>query len=600
MSFVFPSQIDVFGLVVVEALGAGLATVMNSAAGSAEDLAVDGENCLVVDGADPETWAAAIEALVLDEELRTRLGERSGCDDRTSLDAGAFLRRLHLRPSPRKADARMTDYASPRTTVRRRRFSSRRRGSVVVTQPLETGHYIVLFSLAAIISVRFFTEELDIVPRAANFIDVPLLLLVAIAAVLQQSQSSDAMQQSTMFKITVPFLMLATISCLINMQRVDVFPALTFVYGFLSPVAYYLATYRLWHPGRARALSNLLVGLAIVQFVTIVFIDLPKFARTRNPDFVSGTFGTNAYQLVFFLLVFIALVIGIVTFEPSSRVRFFALPFIAAAFLAIFLAQYRSLLLTVALSTLFIGFLVFRRTRGFLIAAAAASALVIALVVMIAYVPTNKFTEALDAIRNDPSYFIDSRLGPADDIYHLYGDDAAFPLVGTGPGTYSSRAWNTYSGFQSESWSNVAGPYVDKLMGGQPYHTDVSDKYVVPRLNDKNLVKYGTSQFVTPYSSYFALLAETGILAFFLLVGIYVIGFLRVTRAALRFATSATPGDPLPALVLATATAFFTLLQMAVFGNWWETARVTLPTWILLAVITRELRARAEWKDFPY
>ena len=352
-------------------------------------------------------------------------------------------------------------------------------------EPLEHAHYLVLACLGAIISIRFFTEELHVLPRSANFIDIPLLLILGGAAVITTERATDAVQNSTFLTFSVLFLLIGTVSTIVNLQRINIYVALTFFYGFLGPIAYYLAVYRLWKPGRVYAISNLLISLALVQFVTIVFFDLPKFIRNRNPDAVSGTFGTNAYQLVFFLLIFVALVVGIVTFEPASRVRFIALPFLAAAFLAAFLAQYRTLLVTFAVTTLFVGYLVSRRQRGLFIAAAAFSLLIIALVVTLAYVPTNKFNQAIDAVHSDPAYFIDSRLGPADDVYHLYGDYWAFPLVGSGPGTYSSRAWNTFSGFQSASESNVAGPLVSRLIGGKPYETDVSDKYVVPRLEER-------------------------------------------------------------------------------------------------------------------
>ena len=105
----------------------------------------------------------------------------------------------------------------------------------------------------------------------------------------------------------------------------------------------------------------------------------PSSFERRTLILLAATFGTNAYQLVFFLVRFIALLTGIVTYQPNSKVRFLALPFIAAAYLAIFLAQYRSILITCALATIFIGALVVRRKRGFFIAAAAISGLIVSL-----------------------------------------------------------------------------------------------------------------------------------------------------------------------------------------------------------------------------
>ena len=72
-AFLFPSRSDVFGLVLVEALGSGLATITAAAPASTADLAVDERNCLVVDSHDPKVWAEAIRRLAEDAALRRRL-----------------------------------------------------------------------------------------------------------------------------------------------------------------------------------------------------------------------------------------------------------------------------------------------------------------------------------------------------------------------------------------------------------------------------------------------------------------------------------------------------------------------------------------------
>lgn len=72
--FLFPSRYDIFGLVLVEAMGAGMPVVVSRAVGSVADLAVDGVNALVVDDHEPRTWADAIARLVRDHGLRASLG----------------------------------------------------------------------------------------------------------------------------------------------------------------------------------------------------------------------------------------------------------------------------------------------------------------------------------------------------------------------------------------------------------------------------------------------------------------------------------------------------------------------------------------------
>ncbi len=69
-----------------------------------------------------------------------------------------------------------------------------------------------------------------------------------------------------------------------NLSRVDIAPALVFVYGILSPLLVYGAVRRLWPVGRALAASRLLVALGTVQLVVVAAIDIPRFASAKNPD----------------------------------------------------------------------------------------------------------------------------------------------------------------------------------------------------------------------------------------------------------------------------------------------------------------------------
>ena len=74
--FLFPSRYDIFGLVLVEAMGTGLATVVSSWPGAVDDICVPEHNCVVVKGG-AEEWARAISRLVADPDLRFRLGDRA-------------------------------------------------------------------------------------------------------------------------------------------------------------------------------------------------------------------------------------------------------------------------------------------------------------------------------------------------------------------------------------------------------------------------------------------------------------------------------------------------------------------------------------------
>ena len=76
----FPSRYESFGLVVVEAMGAGLPVVVST--GLPGDIVVDGRNGLVVQGWDPTDYAAAMVRLASDPAARARMASQNRDDVR--------------------------------------------------------------------------------------------------------------------------------------------------------------------------------------------------------------------------------------------------------------------------------------------------------------------------------------------------------------------------------------------------------------------------------------------------------------------------------------------------------------------------------------
>ena len=75
--FVLPSRHDGWGVVVNEALGAGLPIVVSDAVGAARDLVIDGENGLVVEQGSVEELAGALTRLANSSQMRVAFGRAS-------------------------------------------------------------------------------------------------------------------------------------------------------------------------------------------------------------------------------------------------------------------------------------------------------------------------------------------------------------------------------------------------------------------------------------------------------------------------------------------------------------------------------------------
>jgi glycosyltransferase involved in cell wall biosynthesis len=74
-AFAFPSRYDIFGLVLVEAMAAGLGVITSEAPGAVADLAVHGENCVVVPNGDAGAWGDAVAALARSPALCSAFGD---------------------------------------------------------------------------------------------------------------------------------------------------------------------------------------------------------------------------------------------------------------------------------------------------------------------------------------------------------------------------------------------------------------------------------------------------------------------------------------------------------------------------------------------
>ena len=485
-----------------------------------------------------------------------------------------------MRPGPTPADAVPPDRGPIQARVRR--LAARR----------QTGRDLVLSSIGLLVLIRFFTEIVPVLPRAANFIDVPIFVVLALAGALRSS--GERRLGSARLPLAVPvflFIALCAVSVVVNPSRVEPGPALVFVYGFLGPIGVYAAAYRLWPAGRALSLSRLLVGLTVVQLLVVFVVDVPRFLSSGNPDVISGTFGTNAYQLVFFLLVTTGLVAAIFTHEKERLTAKLAPVFFVLILATILLAQYRSLLATTVVTVVLIAIVLRRRARGIISGALIAISLAFTFSYVASNFPVLRFASTLSTLHNSPGYYASQRVKAASSVLNLYTDEPRSIVTGTGPGTFSSRAWYTFAFVNAKSSSNVQGPYVAALTGGNAYHTDVSDKYVLPRLRSSTVIQ-GSRAVTAPFSSYLSLLAEVGLPGFLLLIGMYLWATARALKMTAQSLRQAGPRDPLPALLLASAVAFTVLLQMAFLENWLEVTRVTFLAWILLAVGSKELDAR--------
>jgi hypothetical protein len=452
-----------------------------------------------------------------------------------------------------------------------------------------TGKQVVLWTIALLVLARFPAEELGIFPGFFKLLDIPLVILLAVAAATHPRAVGA---RAGYFVPSVLFVGVAAVSVVLNLTRVAPGPVVVFLYGFLAPIVAYGAAYRLWPPGHISSLTRVVVALGVIELVVVALLDMPRFLSSGNPDDISGTFGENAYQLVFFLILFCAFVAALAIFEPGRWAARMAPILIAGSLGTIFLAQYRALFFTTALSILVIGGLLFRSGgRGFALGTYVLATFVIVLAFVIVRFPATKYAPYLADVRQSPLTIVWKRVQALSGVVGMYDHIPQTVLTGSGPGTFSSRAWQTFSNLDTaRSRTDPVSQLVNRLTGGKHYHTDVSDQYSSPKDLASQAI-LGSKAVTSPFSSYTSLLAEVGVLGCLLLIGIYVGATVRAFRLARFVIAAGKRPNVLVAPLVASAIALSVLLQMALLGNWLEVARITIPSWIVFAVALKEFRA---------
>ena len=170
------------------------------------------------------------------------------------------------------------------------------------------GRLLVLGAITLLVTIRLFTEIVPIVPRAANFVDIPIFVMLGAAALFARAAHpvTPLATVATRCCVSLPRARCALGCSQLSSNRAR--SVLVFLYGFLAAARCVCGRLPpLAERQRSRS-SRTIVALGLVEFAVVLLIDLPRFVGTNDPDQISGTFGTNAYQLVFFMLIFVTLV----------------------------------------------------------------------------------------------------------------------------------------------------------------------------------------------------------------------------------------------------------------------------------------------------
>lgn len=443
---------------------------------------------------------------------------------------------------------------------------------------------LIIFFYVYLIS-RFFTETLGILPKAFDLIDLPVVTLFGILLIMPTSNSEYTITEKFVPRATIAFILIVLMSVLINIDNIFYPSAILFVIGNLGGPILYLSIEKFSKDkfSLAQKIEKLFLVLLVINIVIVIFINLPTFIITRNPDVISGTYGKNAYQFSILLIITGTYFLG--RFYVLKKSIFYILITQFFIFAIFYLMQYRaalpffvlsyiiviSLLYKIKLAKIFIPFIV-----------------ILVISILIANIVVERADTDLGyniwtIVLSDPTKFL--KYGKAisyGQTFKMLFENPEYIPFGCGPGNFLSRAFYTFG------WDFVASFQKDKGVGAiiaqvfnmkSPRFPFLYLKYLSLQVNTGNFM--GTGQFSNPHSSLLASISETGVMGLFVVSSYYIliiVKSIKYLRLSEKFNTNMIP------LNISLVASSIYLFLLGFLDCYYEVLRMTLPVWLLFWV----------------
>jgi hypothetical protein len=438
-------------------------------------------------------------------------------------------------------------------------------------QPWSWAEWLVLGILGGLIAVRYFTERLPILPRAANAVDVLAVpVLVLCAGLWIALEARGRIDGGRLLVALWIFCASWLASWLLNSARVHWLGALLFLFGIANPLLLYAALRNLGlgHRFIFRALRLLWILLGVN--LVIGSIDALRGRGAATADFVFGTFGVNPNQMAFFLAVMMGFLLARLRF---LKFRIAEALMLAWAMIIFLLCGFQTLWLMFTLAAAFVLLIVARlSTRSVILAGLVATVLAVLLPRL-----GDRFFSVRDTVVLGRALFPElGKVELARNIPRVLATDGWTPWFGLGPGTFNSRAFRSIAIVPSNAedrFTDVAAAVVAPF-----YRSDVADRYIIPYFDRANFLLSGANTDA-PFTSYVSLPLEVGFFGAVAIFGWYGLTLVGLVRSVRRSA------DPHEQFLAAWAlTAVLMLLGISLVDNFLEATRYTILVWTVVSM----------------
>jgi len=441
---------------------------------------------------------------------------------------------------------------------------------------------LVYILLITNVVLRFFTNYFGVLPRIFNISDVAISLLLTV--MMLGKTASPAF--SKYFRRLLLFNLVVLLGALFNYDSMYAPAAIAEVILLAEPILLFIAIGKMSIGlPEVRRYGRLLRKLVIIQFV-IGVVQFPIFLATGESEAIVGTFYGNAEQFTGFLLVGVCYYLGLIQVEPIKKVKYKA--FVVAMLILIPFVDNKASWLGVVLTLYFLmtrlGHMSGNRMKhlmGF-----AALVLILYIVAVTSSSSISKFDGLSTAWETDNIWNL-GKVKAYQDVWEAFTTYPQMALVGSGPGTFYSRAAGQYFLLTASMFSNPSeyqrtfNVRTSNSMGGVIEPTAAVEPFYKRFFINRKIFAIGSAQVDSPFSAYSGLLGETGIIGMIIYMSFYVGAFRRLKTYWVPYSH-----DPVIFPML-TATLGFLVYTLAVsiYNPWLETGRMTTLLWSMIGLL---------------
>jgi len=436
---------------------------------------------------------------------------------------------------------------------------------------------MIEYFLIFLVTIRVFTESVAFLPRFFNFIDgVIVFLLLALAHIVYKRRHHTIPR--SIILLVGAFILTFVLSVVGNLDRVKLIPTIVFLILYFQPIVWYFCVVRAGTD--YRRLLTISTVLFFVQVFLGLLVQVPQAIARKNPDLVSGTFGTNNSQMFFF----VGLVMAFVISEISQG--FFSLRKIATLFLGFLLSVFASFRAGLVIFSACLLLMMNWRTKAFAYLATLGLTIFIILSFFGSLGSYENYQDLIDSSWGKMLHNVQMlpKVRMMTEYPQVVGERPTMVLFGLGPATFMSRAYVQFVNVPQRS----DAPQVDVTRGSvtrsQP--DELSRKYFM-NLSYIALFANGfaipSASAIGPRSSYYSILYELGPLALVVYLSLY-----GAQWKMLKAVRSTSDDHLMKSFVFSAQVATLFLLGLAFFDDWFSITRTTTLLWTMFGVVTVE------------